>query len=97
MVRAQRAGVVVGEDVPLSWLRSSDSGRDAACRRVAVRGVRVGGGAQALARCLLVGTGPPWPGPAAVALSAEKDRVGRVMPKRLIGDSIGSESGYVAR
>jgi hypothetical protein len=69
VVRAQRAGVVVGEDVPLSWLRSSDSGWDAACRCVAVCGVRVGGGAQALARCLLVGTGSPGPGQAAVALS----------------------------
>jgi hypothetical protein len=37
---------------------------------VAGCGVRVGGGAQTLARCLLVGTGSPWPGPAAVALSA---------------------------
>jgi hypothetical protein len=70
MVCAQCAGVVVSEDVPLSWLRSSDSGWDSACRGVAVCGVRVGGGAQALARCLLVGTGSPGPGPAAVALTS---------------------------
>ncbi|GAA1238256.1 hypothetical protein GCM10009608_86150 [Pseudonocardia alaniniphila] len=70
MVRAQCAGLVVGEDIPLPWLRPIDSGWDAACRGVAGSGVRFGGGTQALARGLLVGTGSPWPGPAAVALSA---------------------------